>query len=81
MAEVHEYFDLLGRTDLLDELLPKLPMKHPDRMAEPLVGSYVVSAPLPGKGDLSDWVELMEAEEAVEAVWPERCKAQDRGDW
>lgn len=52
--------------------LPKLPMKHPDRVAEPLAGSYVVSAPLPGKGDLSDWVELMEVVEALCPMWPER---------
>lgn len=32
---------------------PKLPITHPDGMAEPLVGGYVVSAPLPGKGDRS----------------------------
>ena len=60
---------------------PKLPMKHPDRVAEPLAGSYVVSAPLPGKGDLSDWVELMEAVEALCPVWPEKRRVQDRGDW
>jgi hypothetical protein len=47
-------------------------MKHPDRVAEPLVGSHVASASLPGKGDLSDWVELMEVVEALCPVWPER---------
>jgi len=41
-------------------------------VAEPLAGGYVVSAPLTGKGDLSDWVELMEAVEALCPVWPER---------
>jgi hypothetical protein len=51
---------------------PKLPTKHPDRVAEPLAGGYVVSASLPGKGDLSDWVELMEAVEALCLVWPQR---------
>ncbi|MGS1128678.1 hypothetical protein ACVCL3_16920 [Rhodanobacter sp. UC4437_H4] len=45
-------------------------MKHPDRVAEPLVGGYVASASLPGKGDLSDWVELMEVVEALCPVWP-----------
>jgi hypothetical protein len=39
-------------------------------VAEPLVGGYVASAPLPGKGDLSDWVELMEVVEALCPVWP-----------
>lgn len=29
---------------------PKLPTKHPDRVAEPLAGGCVVSASLPGKG-------------------------------
>lgn len=51
---------------------PKLPTKHPDRVAEPLVGGDVVSASPPAKGDLSDWVELMEAVEALCPVWPER---------
>lgn len=51
---------------------PKLPTKHPDRVAEPLVGGYVVSDSSPAKGDLSDWVELMEAVEALCPVWPER---------
>lgn len=48
----------------------KLPMKHPDGVAEPLVGGYVASASLRGKGDLSDWVELIEAVEAPCPVWP-----------
>jgi hypothetical protein len=51
---------------------PKLPTKHPDRVAEPLAGGCVVSASLPGKGGLSDWVELMEVVEALCPVWPER---------
>ena len=49
---------------------PKLPKKQLDRVAEPLAGRYVASVPLPGKGDLSDWVELMEAVEALCPVWP-----------
>lgn len=59
----------------------KLPTKHPDRMAEPLTGSYVISTLLPGKGDLSDWVELMEVVEALCPVWPERGEVQGRGNW
>ena len=51
---------------------PKSPTMHPDWVAEPLVGGYVAPASLPGKGDLSDWVELMEAVEALCPVWPER---------
>jgi hypothetical protein len=56
-------------------------MKHPDRVADPLVGGYVALASLPGKGDLSDWVELMEVVEALCPVWPERYKVQGRGNW
>lgn len=51
---------------------PKLPTNPPDRVAEPLVGGYVVSVSPAAKGDLSDWVELMEAVEALCPVWPER---------
>lgn len=51
---------------------PKSTTKRADRMAEPLVGEYVASASLSGKGDLSDWVELMEAVEALCPVWPQR---------
>jgi hypothetical protein len=61
--------------------LAKLPKKHPDWMAELLAEGCVASAPLPGKGDLSDWVELMEAVEALCPVWPEKGEAQRRGDW
>lgn len=43
-----------------------------ERVAELLAGGYVVSASLPGKGDLSDWLELMEVVEALCPVWPER---------
>lgn len=51
---------------------PKLPTNPPDRVAEPLVGGYVVSVSPPAKDDLSDWVELMEAVEALCPVWPAR---------
>lgn len=54
---------------------PRSPMKHSDQVAEPLVGGYVAAVPLSGKGDLSDWVELMEAVEALCPVWPERDMA------
>lgn len=61
------------------DFLAKSPKTHPDRRAEPLAGCCVVSVPLPGRGDLSDWVELMEAVEALCPVWPERVVA--RGSW
>lgn len=51
---------------------PKWPRSLPDRVAEPLVGGDVVSVSPPAKSDLSDWVELMEAVEALCPVWPER---------
>jgi len=59
--------------------LPILPTKHPDWVAEPLAGGYVVSTPLPGKGDLSDWMELMEAVEVLCPVWPERVVPVEGG--
>lgn len=59
----------------------KSPTMHPDRVAEPLVGGYVVSPSLPEKGDLSDWVELMEVVEALCTVWPERGDERGGSDW
>lgn len=58
---------------------PKPLAKHPDRVVEPLIGSCEMPAPLSGKGDLSDWVELMEAVEALCPVWPERSAGVVRG--
>lgn len=55
---------------------PNVPAKHPDRVAEPLVGDYVVPTSLPRKRGLSDWVELTEAVEALCPVWPERDTRQ-----
>lgn len=52
--------------------LPKSPTTRVDRVSEPLVGSSVASVALPGKEDLSDWVELMEVVEALCPVWPAR---------
>lgn len=37
---------------------------------EPLAGGRVLDVVQVGKGDLSDWVELMEAVEALCPVWP-----------
>ena len=56
---------------------PTWPTKQPDGMVESLAGGYVTSVPPPAKDDLSDWVELMEAVEALCPIWPERlatCK-------
>jgi hypothetical protein len=41
-----------------------------DRLHEPLAGRSVVDVMPLGKADLSDWVELMDAVEALCPVWP-----------
>lgn len=46
--------------------LPKIA----EGMREPLAGGRVLDIVQVGKGDLSDWVELMEAVEALCPVWP-----------
>ncbi|HWG87646.1 MAG TPA: hypothetical protein VN679_07660 [Candidatus Acidoferrales bacterium] len=45
-------------------------MKKHDGVREPLVGSGVLDVVQAGRGDLSDWMELMEAVEALCPVWP-----------
>jgi hypothetical protein len=52
--------------------LPKSPTKDASRVGEPLAGGEVMNISQPGKDDLSDWVELMEAVEALCPVWPPR---------
>ncbi|MEZ5521041.1 MAG: hypothetical protein R3F08_06175 [Dokdonella sp.] len=42
-----------------------------ERRSEELVGSDVASTSLPAHSDLSDWIELMDAIEALCPVWPE----------
>jgi len=49
---------------------PKSPTTKHDGVREPLVGSEVLDVVQAGRGDLSDWVELMEAVEALCPVWP-----------
>lgn len=51
--------------------LPKSPTTKTEGVCEPLVGRDVLDVVQAGKGDLSDWVELMEAVEALCPVWPE----------
>jgi hypothetical protein len=43
-----------------------------DRRVQPFAGNIAPSTPARGRGDLADWVELMEAVEALCPVWPER---------
>ena len=49
---------------------PKSPTTMHEGVREPLVGSDVLDVVQAGRGDLSDWVELMEAVEALCPVWP-----------
>ncbi len=48
----------------------KLPTESAKGVREPLAGGRVRDVVQVGKGDLSDWVELMEAVEALCPVWP-----------
>ena len=50
-----------------------LSFTKPDSLGQPLVGSRVPDAAGLGKADLSDWVEVMEAVEALCPVWPKRA--------
>lgn len=43
-----------------------------DRRVQPFAGTIAPSTPARGRGDLADWVELMEAVDALCPVWPER---------
>ncbi|MEP6899592.1 MAG: hypothetical protein ABI870_13775 [Rhodanobacter sp.] len=45
-------------------------MNRPDRINEIFAGAGVVDVTQSGLSDLSDWVELMEAVEALCPVWP-----------
>jgi hypothetical protein len=49
---------------------PKSPKRIAESGPELLTGGAVRDVFQPGKGDLSDWVELMEAVEALCPVWP-----------
>ncbi|MEY2159313.1 MULTISPECIES: hypothetical protein [unclassified Rhodanobacter] len=49
---------------------PKSPTTKREGIREPLVDSDVLDVVQAGRGDLSDWVELMDAVEALCPVWP-----------
>lgn len=49
---------------------PKPPTTKHEGVREPLVGSDVLDVVPAGRGDLSDWMELMEAVEVLCPVWP-----------
>lgn len=48
----------------------KWPTKQSEGVREPLAGGDVLNSVQAGKGDLSDWVELMEVVEALCPAWP-----------
>jgi hypothetical protein len=48
----------------------KLAMNRADRSDQPIAGPNVSGVALVGKQDLSDWIELMEAVEALCQEWP-----------
>lgn len=48
----------------------KSPTESAKGVHEPLAGERVLDVAQAGKGDFSDWVELMEAVEALCPVWP-----------
>ncbi|TAM57259.1 MAG: hypothetical protein EPN49_16120 [Rhodanobacter sp.] len=54
---------------------PKLPTTKHEGVREPLVGSGMPQIVQAGKGNLSDWMELMEAVEALCPVWPVRGRS------
>lgn len=60
---------------------PQLPATKPEGVREPLAGGAVPYTVQAGRGDLSDWVELMEAVEALCPVWPRREQECDGRDW
>ena len=51
---------------------PKSPTESARGVREPMAGGRVLDVVQAGKGDLSDWVELMAAVEALCPVWPAR---------
>ena len=48
----------------------KSPTTTDKGVREPLIGGDVLDVIQTGKGDLSDWIELMEAVEALCPSWP-----------
>ena len=62
--------------------LPKSPATKHEGVREPLVGGDVLDVVQAGRGDLSDWVELMEAVEALCPVgWWSRFSATGHFDF
>ena len=57
---------------------PNSPTTKHEGVREPLVGCGVLDVAQAGRGDLSDWVELMVAVEALCPVWPVRAYQRAR---
>ena len=51
---------------------PKSPNTTREGVREPLIGRDVPDIAQAGRGDLSDWIELMVAVETLCPLWPER---------
>ncbi|MEO8746121.1 MAG: hypothetical protein ABI379_00445 [Rhodanobacter sp.] len=58
---------------------PKPPAESSKGVREPLAGARVLDVVQAAKGDLSDWVELMAAVEALCPVWPAREPSAGNG--
>jgi hypothetical protein len=56
---------------------PKTPSTEEKVPTQPLVSGDVLDVVQPGRGDLSDWVELMEAVEALCPVWPTEQRREE----
>lgn len=56
----------------LEPGISRSPTTKADKVPYPLAGPAVKKITLPGKSDLSDWIDLMEVVEMLCPVWPER---------
>jgi hypothetical protein len=56
--------------------LPKPGLSRPDAVRAPLAGDDVPNTTQTGRADLADWIELMEAVEALCPVWPIEAHAE-----
>lgn len=78
MSEVREYFCLSGRNCWMS-YSPKSTATKGDEVRKPLAGANVLETAHLGRGDLSDWADLMEAVEALCPIWPAAERAVGEG--
>jgi hypothetical protein len=64
----------------MDYSLKSLP-ESATSLRKPLAGGQVLDVVQAGKGDLSDWVELMEVVEALCSKWPAVPIKEHSGYW